>query len=59
MFAPVANDPTREFPNELSVTDLVILEFDQWTHTDRPGIKALAGCTGTWTMSDAFDLAMR
>lgn len=52
MFAPVANDPTTEFSNELSVADLLILEFDQWTHTDDPRIDTTY-CTGT--MSGAFE----
>jgi len=52
MFAPVASDPTTEFPNELSVSDLEILEFDQWTYTDHPQVSP------TMTYSKC-DLVMR
>jgi hypothetical protein len=46
MFAPDGNDPVTEFPNELSVADLLILEFDQWTPNDQPRTH-YATCTGT------------
>jgi hypothetical protein len=53
MFAPVVDDPITEFSNELSVADLVILEFDQWNRTDHPRVSPTTIC---WC---DFDLPVR
>jgi hypothetical protein len=44
MFAPVVDEPTTAFANELSVSELVILEFDQWGHTDQPRVAPTSIC---------------
>jgi len=46
MFTPIIDDPAAEYSNDVSATDLLIVEFDQWTHTDHPRINSSGVCIG-------------
>lgn len=50
MFAPAVHDTERALANELSVADLVILEFDQWNATEPPRVSPTT-CS-TWCFFD-------
>ena len=50
MFAPAAHDTERALANELTVADLVILEFDQWSATEPPRVSPTT-CS-TWCFFD-------
>lgn len=49
MLAPATNDVNRSFTDALTVGDLVIYEFDQWTNAKDAMLSPTSIC---WTTQD-------